>query len=79
MIVRDQQGTAVAVLALILCPIPILGLLFSLVVQKRYSTGTNAHTCGMIGSVLGALFTFVAIALAFYIFWIWWAFSSWDL
>jgi hypothetical protein len=74
------QGTAVGVLALMACPIPVLGLAVSVLVQRAYPSDTNANTCGMIGAVLGALSTIVAALIVGFWWWLWmWSWSQVDL
>jgi hypothetical protein len=60
------QGTALAILVLILAPVPVVGWALSVLVGRLYPQDTNANTCAMIGAVVGAFFT---LAVFLYAMW----------
>ena len=57
--IQVNQGTWIGVLALLLCPIPLLGIAASLIIQRSLAYDTNANTCAMISTVLAVIFTII--------------------
>jgi len=68
MTASPNQRSWLGVLSLVLCPVPVLGMLVGIVVQRCCFEGTSAHTCAMIATVFGgaatAIFLMRAIVLS---------------
>jgi hypothetical protein len=58
----ENQGTLIGISCLILCAVPIVGIVINWIVVKKFPNGTNANTCATIGIVISWLIVILGVA-----------------
>ncbi len=65
------QRTGFGVLALVLCPVPVIGLVVAILICHRCAEETNAHTCAEVAFALAMFFTVLFSVLALFLLVMW--------